>query len=1198
MIDNGTFVAHEDDPKTAKLRARHLGEDYLTKRADVPGGPNPWWFSRLDHTGRPAFNGNSSYKTFRNVWDYGALGNGVADDTKAIQRAISDGNRCGANCAGSTTTGAVVYLPPGVYRISSTLILYFDTQLVGAPGYGSTLKASTSFIGDAIITCDVYLADGTSEWYLNTGNFYRNLRNLEIDLRSATRPKNLMGIHWQVAQAASVESVIIYMGPKSSSSQVGIFAENGSGGWITNILTDGGLYGFLGGNQQYSINGFSAQNAKNGIGLIWDWTWSWTGVVIHDCDVGIDLTANGSSQAEPVGSFVLVDSFFQNVPTIIKTYLSTSNKQQGSTVITVSNTGFRDCGNFILLPNNQVVNPQGGISSTQINYLQIGDMVTHDDSSGKVTRPIELTTSGREGDWYPQRAYMDPGRPHYSTYTDSQILNANLVAKGSYLILTGDGRTDDTAALQALFTYAADHSMLLYIPAGTYMISGPLNIPSGCRIMGEAWSQLMAYGSAFADENNPTAMITVGSGEKGTVEMQNLMFTSRGALPGLVLVQWNIKAAEQGSAGMWDCHFRVGGAAGTELTRADCPRLSGGVKSKCIAANMLMLVTGNSNGYFENVWGWVGDHDIDFNSQGLDGQIDIFVGRGFLIIGDGGGLVFRGTASEHSVLYQYNIVNAKNVYLSIIQTESPYFQGSRLYQAPTPFRSPQWVGDPVFDMCGEDTVDCNNAWSLIVQFSRNIYIDGTGMYSWFKDYVQDCVHDNSCQQRLVNIHRVANSFFVDMTTIGAREMVTPAISEGTNLIRYAKDHLQATVYPWWATVATYGEFGGDDLDTTVEGYPIKEGWVAFGDSYAAGIGAGTPLDTVDTCKRGTGAYISILDQIVRFSHNVQPNWQPLACSGETAQQFLDGTEKGKQLANWLPESSDLATCSFTGNDLGFGDIVSHCIMGYKSRSDCQKDITNAKAILETNKVQELVHDVLDKIHAKAYKKRFVVYWTSYPKFFEVADTTCDSSYFQELIYAGEYLTTTLRNQLNELSVLVNDQIDYAIKRYNALEPYPKAVHVYIEKLNNIYQGHRFCEPGVKETLKSEAEQATVAFFYDNGYDDIPKDSEGFRMPPARPNAPSGWSIPSYNSGTCPANQPGDSSEPLDTMNCDIAKGLATGQIATGTGSDTVYDGEVMRNSDGTVSITDFVVRFTKMFHPKTRANWHIAQAVSDAFRKN
>lgn len=46
-------------------------------------------------------------------------------------------------------------------------------------------------------------------------------------------------------------------------------------------------------------------------------------------------------------------------------------------------------------------------------------------------------------------------------------------------------------------------------------------------------------------------MITVGQGESGMVEMQNLLFTSQGALPGLVLVQWNIKAATQGSVGLW-----------------------------------------------------------------------------------------------------------------------------------------------------------------------------------------------------------------------------------------------------------------------------------------------------------------------------------------------------------------------------------------------------------------------------------------------------------------------------------------------------------------------------------------------------------------------------------------------------------------------------------------------------------------------
>lgn len=59
MIDNGTFTAHEDDPKIAKLRARHLGEDYLTKR---DANPNGWWPRHVDHNGRPAFNGNSSYQ--------------------------------------------------------------------------------------------------------------------------------------------------------------------------------------------------------------------------------------------------------------------------------------------------------------------------------------------------------------------------------------------------------------------------------------------------------------------------------------------------------------------------------------------------------------------------------------------------------------------------------------------------------------------------------------------------------------------------------------------------------------------------------------------------------------------------------------------------------------------------------------------------------------------------------------------------------------------------------------------------------------------------------------------------------------------------------------------------------------------------------------------------------------------------------
>ncbi len=110
----------------------------------------------------------------------------------------------------------------------------------------------------------------------------------------------------------------------------------------------------------------------------------------------------------------------------------------------------------------------------------------------------------------------------------------------------------------------ASSSKLIYFPAGAYIITSTITIPSHALITGEVWSQLVASGSFFQDMKNPKPMVKVGTtGEKGTVEISDILFTSIGALSGLILMEWNVAAEKQGSVGMFDSHFRIGGAYGS-----------------------------------------------------------------------------------------------------------------------------------------------------------------------------------------------------------------------------------------------------------------------------------------------------------------------------------------------------------------------------------------------------------------------------------------------------------------------------------------------------------------------------------------------------------------------------------------------------------------------------------------------------------
>lgn len=217
----------------------------------------------------------------------------------------------------------------------------------------------------------------------------------------------------------------------------------------------------------------------------------------------------------------------------------------------------------------------------------------------------------------------------------------------------------------------------------------------------------------------------------------------------MILVEWNGQAEIQGSVGIWDSRFQVGGAYGTKLQVAECPS-SKSIQSGCVAASMMLHMTLESNSYFKNMWLWVADHNID---DADNTQITMAVARGLLIESTSGPTWMYGTASEYSMLYQYNFINATNMFAGMIQTESPYFQFTDLTEFPGPFNASVglFTNDPSFpnSTCNASAELCNFAWAIIMGENTNVAIAGAGLYSWYNNYVETCVDTQNCQQRLV-----------------------------------------------------------------------------------------------------------------------------------------------------------------------------------------------------------------------------------------------------------------------------------------------------------------------------------------------------------------------------------------------------------------------------------------------------------------
>ena len=119
-----------------------------------------------------------------------------------------------------------MYFPAGTYLISSPIVDYYYTQLIGNPNAVPTLKASAGFSGFALIDADPYYTSNLN--WGSTNVFYRQIRNLNIDTTAIPCGAQATGIHWPTAQATSLQNMVFTMCSAPGTQHVGLFIESGT----------------------------------------------------------------------------------------------------------------------------------------------------------------------------------------------------------------------------------------------------------------------------------------------------------------------------------------------------------------------------------------------------------------------------------------------------------------------------------------------------------------------------------------------------------------------------------------------------------------------------------------------------------------------------------------------------------------------------------------------------------------------------------------------------------------------------------------------------------------------------------------------------------------------------------------------------------------------------------------------------------
>ena len=321
-----------------------------------------------------------------------------------------------------------------------------------------TIRATPGFSGLAMLDADVYIAGASgNEWYANQNNFYRQVRNFIIDL-SAGPLSGTSCIHWQVAQATSLQNIQFILAPSDTpnNAQQGIFMENGSGGFMSDLSFEGGDICAFFGNQQFTARNMQFNGCSTAIRMNFDWVWTFQGITITNCEVGIDMTIGGFD-SQSAGSVLVLDSTISaSTAGILTVYVPNYSSPKAAGTLLLENVDFTGSPNAVANGGGVVILPGGRViqSFAQGNaWTTAGEQITPTTTLNGSTC---VYSNGTQGSYSAQEttiqrqlapiprpsslinsdgSYFSRSKPQYETIPASGFLSAK--SSG----LAGDGST-------------------------------------------------------------------------------------------------------------------------------------------------------------------------------------------------------------------------------------------------------------------------------------------------------------------------------------------------------------------------------------------------------------------------------------------------------------------------------------------------------------------------------------------------------------------------------------------------------------------------------------------------------------------------------------------------------------------------------------------------------------------------------------